>query len=169
MVHLDLGNLNLGSYNLPNDQRLKDVTADFVEAGVACTVADDLYALRWQKLIWNITFNGMSVVLDAQTDELVNLPSTCELARELMLEVIHAARHCGVAIPEKSVDGMIEMTKNMKVSYAPSMKLDFDNRRPMEIKAIYSNPLAEAARHGFQMTRVAMLEKQLQFIARNKY
>ena len=28
-------------------------------------VADDLLEMRWRKLVWNVPFNGLSVVLDA--------------------------------------------------------------------------------------------------------
>jgi 2-dehydropantoate 2-reductase len=48
--------------------------------------------------------------------------------------------------------------------YAPSMKLDFDTRRPLEIQSIYSNPLNIALEKGFLMSKVSMLEKQLMFI-----
>ena len=44
------------------------------------------------------------------------------------------------------------------------MKLDFDLKRPLEIGAIYSAPLAEAHSMGFDMPKVTMLEQQLRFI-----
>jgi 2-dehydropantoate 2-reductase len=35
---------------------------------------------RWRKLVWNIPFNGLTVVLNATTDHLMNNPETKELA-----------------------------------------------------------------------------------------
>ena len=61
---------------------------------------------------------------------------------------------------------MIDMTVKMK-PYAPSMKLDFDHRRPMEIEYIYSRPVQTAREAGFEVHKVAMLEKQLRFIQAN--
>ena len=45
-------------------------------AGVTATPVDDLETGRWQKLVWNIPFNGLSVVLDAGTDEMLADPVT---------------------------------------------------------------------------------------------
>jgi len=58
------------------------------------------------------------------------------------------------------------MTIKMK-PYAPSMKLDFDHRRAMEIAYIYSIPIETARKNGFEMSKVSMLEKQLRFIQHN--
>jgi 2-dehydropantoate 2-reductase len=62
---------------------------------------------------------------------------------------------------------MIDYTMSMK-PYSPSMKLDFDHRRPMEIEYIYSKPIQAARNAGFEMQKVAMLDKQLRFIEANR-
>ena len=43
-------------------------------------------------------------------------------------------------------------------------KLDFDRGRPMEIEYLYSRPIAEARKAGFEMPKLAMLEAELRFI-----
>ncbi len=163
ILHLDFGKLNLGNYRNSRPELLIQVCNDFLEAGISCHISDDLYTARWQKLVWNIPFNGMTVVLDATTDQLMRQEATRELAKEMMLEVIRGANHCGAKLDEKYAQNMIDMTVAM-TPYAPSMKLDYDFGRPMEIEAIYSRPVREAAKAGFDMKKVAMLEKQLLFI-----
>ena len=64
---------------------------------------------------------------------------------------------------EDYADRMLNMTRKMK-PYSPSMKVDFDHRRPMEIYYLYSRPIAAAQAHGFEMRRMRMLEEQLLFI-----
>lgn len=109
-------------------------------------------------------FNGMTVVLDTRTDRLLACPSTLQLVRGQMSEVIGAARALGVeGIDEAFADKMIRNTLAMK-PYSPSMKLDYDNRRPMEIYYLYTRPIAEARRAGFDMPRLSMLEAELKFI-----
>ena len=44
------------------------------------------------------------------------------------------------------------------------MKLDFDNRREMEIQGIYTNPIIAARDCGCHMKKVEMMEQQLRFI-----
>ncbi|MBW8325995.1 MAG: putative 2-dehydropantoate 2-reductase [Prolixibacteraceae bacterium] len=161
--HLDYGKLVIGSFNLTNPEVLKQVISDFQSAGVHAEFSPDLRMARWQKLVWNVPFNGMTVVLNTTTDRLMSNENTRELSRELMLEVIHGANCCGVPLKESLAQQMIDMTLKMK-PYAPSMKLDFDFRRPMEIEYIYSKPIETARNAGFEMHKVAMLEKQLRFI-----
>ena len=164
--HLDYGKLVIGSFNLTNPEVLKQVIPDFQSAGVHAEFSPDLRMARWQKLVWNVPFNGMTVVLNTTTDRLMSNENTRELSRELMLEVIHGANCCGVPLKESLAQQMIDMTLKMK-PYAPSMKLDFDFHRPMEIEYIYSKPIETARNAGFEMHKVAMLEKQLRFIQGN--
>ncbi len=161
--HLDYGKLNIASFNVADQAVLSQVVADFQQAGINADLLPDLKFARWQKLVWNIPFNGMTVVLNTTTDRIMANESTRELSKELMLEVIRGANACGVPLKESLAQQMIDMTLKMK-PYAPSMKLDFDNRRPMEIEYIYSKPIEAARKAGFEMHKISMLEKQLRFI-----
>ena len=109
-------------------------------------------------------FNGLTVVLNTQTDKLLQNSDTEHLIREMMQEVIGAAQHLGVQrIDPSYAEQMLEMTKAM-VPYSPSMKLDYDFHRPMEIHYLYTRPIQLASEAGFPMPRLAMLEAQLRFL-----
>lgn len=164
IAHLDYGKLNIGSYSCPDSSLLDAILADFQQAGIEAN-AVELKDARWMKLIWNIPYNGMTVVLNTTTDKLMSNPATEPLLREMMLEVIRAANRSGLKqnIDESYADQMLDMTRHM-TPYSPSMKLDYDTHRPLEIEYIYSRPVAEARKAGYDMTRVSMLEKQLKFI-----
>ncbi|MCQ2148080.1 MAG: hypothetical protein MJZ16_11260 [Bacteroidales bacterium] len=113
-------------------------------------------------------FNGMTVALETSTDKLLSNPSTCSLIREQMLEVIRAARHLGVhRIDESFADKMIANNLSMP-PYSPSMKLDYDFGRPMEIEYLYSRPIQIASEAGFSMPKLEMLEKMLRFKDKEK-
>jgi 2-dehydropantoate 2-reductase len=108
-------------------------------------------------------FNGMTVALDTSTDKLLNNPATRQLIYDQMMEVIGAANALGVeAITSEFADKMIEMTDAM-VPYSPSMKLDYDFHRPMEIYYLYTRPIEEARKAGFEMPKLSMLEAELKF------
>lgn len=161
--HQDLGKLTIAPYTPGAEQRTAEVIRDFTEAGVKAVTAEYLEA-RWKKQVWNMPFNGMTVALNTSTDALMANPSTAALLRAQMLEVIAAARALGVKnIDENFADLMLEMTAGMK-PYAPSMKLDHDFGRPMEIGAIYTEALRQAREAGCPMPRLEMLEAQLRFI-----
>jgi 2-dehydropantoate 2-reductase len=163
IAHLDYGKLNIGVFQGEIHTVLVQMKADFTEAGVPTEISSDLMTSRWQKLVWNIPYNGMTVVLNTTTDRLMREASTRQLSYELMLEVIAGARACGIEVKESFADKMMELTDSM-TPYAPSMKLDFDHKRPMEIEYIYSRPVKSAISAGYDMKKVAMLEAQLRFI-----
>lgn len=163
--HLDYGRLNLASFNLSGEAVLKQVCTDFENAGVPCQFSDNLNASRWQKLVWNIAYNGLTVVLNTTTDEVMRQPASRQIAADLMLEVVAGAQACGVGLSPDFASKMLAMTDKMK-PYAPSMKLDFDLKRPLEIEAIYPEPVRRAAAAGYRMQKVEMLAQQLQFIDR---
>ena len=160
--HLDYGRLDIGSYNVKNIAILEKVLDDLRAAEVPAEFSEDLKFARWRKLVWNVPFNGLTVVMNTTTDRLVAHDSMRHLVHEIMLEVIHGANRCGVGLKESLAQNMIDMTLKM-IPYAPSMKLDYDNRRPMEIEYIYSRTIETAARAGFYMPKTAMLENQLRF------
>lgn len=163
IAHLDYGRITIGSHQGDNEQVIKQVLSDFEEAGVPTAFAENLKLARWKKLVWNVPYNGMCVVLNTTTEQLMQHPKTYELMRVLMLEVIAAANACGVEIGSDFAQAMLDSTTKMR-PYAPSMKLDYDFRRPLEIEAIYTATISAAKEAGFDMSAVSVLERQLHFI-----
>lgn len=166
--HLDYGRIVFGEYGVneltPRVQRISD---DMVSAGIDAVTTDDLLLTRWRKLMWNIPFNGLSVVLDASTRELVDDPDAVAQVDAVIREVHTAAARCGVEIPSEMIEKTVEVTRSM-VAYDSSMRVDYLNRRPMEVEAIFGNPLRAASQHAAAMPRVEMLYRQLKFLdARN--
>ena len=157
--HLFYGNINIGNYSAPKPV-IDTLIADFDKAGVKAFDVDYLEA-RWKKAVWNMPFNGMSVVLNAQTDQLLADASTRALIKAQMMEVVMAANALGVEnIDEAFADKMIANTDAM-VPYSPSMKLDHDYHRPMEVSYLYTRPIQEAASAGVDMPLLKDLEQKL--------
>lgn len=157
--HLFYGNINIGNYSAPKPV-IDTLIADFDKAGVKAFDVDYLEA-RWKKAVWNMPFNGMSVVLNAQTDQLLADASTRTLIKAQMMEVVMAANALGVEnIDETFADKMIANTDAM-VPYSPSMKLDHDYHRPMEVYYLYTRPIQEAASAGVDMPLLKDLEQKL--------
>jgi 2-dehydropantoate 2-reductase len=166
--HLDYGLITLGDYRTDLQPagitpRLQRLTAELSSAGITAKPVEDLQLARWKKLVWNIPFNGLTVLHDALTDALLNASQTRALCRTLMEEVAAAARACARPIEDGFLDKMMADTKKMK-PYATSMKLDHDRGRPMEVEAIYGYPLRAARAAGVDMPETEKLYRQLQAI-----
>ncbi len=161
--HQCYGSINLGNYSCSDQERFEQLLNDFRNAEIP-TNNVEYHEARWRKAVWNMPFNGMTVAMNTQTNHLLAVPEMRQVIRNQMLEVIHAAWACGVkSIGEDYADQMIQFTLDM-VPYSPSMKLDFDFHRKMEIEYLYTRPIKIACEHGFTMPRMEMLEAQLRFL-----
>ena len=164
--HQCYGSVNLANYSCRDEALFTSVLNDFTNAGIdAASVPYE--EARWKKAVWNMPFNGMTVALNTRTDLLLKNPATRQLIRDLMMEVVEASRALGVTgVDEAFVEKMIDMTDNM-TPYSPSMKLDFDFHRPMEIHYLYTRPIEIARAAGYRMHKLEMLEAELRFLQNN--
>jgi 2-dehydropantoate 2-reductase len=162
--HLDYGAITLAAYaehvSPGITGEMQAVAADFREAGVEIRLEKDWRQARWRKLVWNVPFNGLCALLGADTARLMAEAPTRSLVRALMEEVLAGAAACGCPLPSDFPDKMLAATDAM-APYEPSMKLDRDSGRPMELHAIYGRTLEEIRRNGGQAPRMEALYAQL--------
>lgn len=142
--HLDYGKIIFGRYQ--HDAMVEDTHAgqqildDMRQSGIDANWTDDLAKARWRKLMWNIPFNGLSVALNASTNTIIGFPPSRALADTLIREVHRGAAACGITLDEAAIEQTMEHTETM-VPYDSSMRLDFLAGRPMEVQAIFANPI----------------------------
>jgi 2-dehydropantoate 2-reductase len=165
--HLGYGSIRFGQYHKSHPYRdapihLKTVSEIFAKAGVPVLVTENLEKARWEKLVWNMGFNGLSVILNATTGQMMQNDASLRLVKELMMEVIAGARACGYEVKDEFADSLLNTTRQMP-DYSPSMKLDFETGRSMEIECIYWRPIAAAEKHGFDMSKSKVIARQLDF------
>ena len=165
--HQFYGNINLANYSCRDEALMQAVVDEFREAGIETGLVE-YHEARWKKAGWNMPFNGMTVALLTQTDLLMKNPSTRQLIREQMMEVVNAAQHLGVKnVDAAFADKMIAMTDSM-IPYSPSMRLDYDFHRSMEIYYLYTRPIEMARAAGYRMPKLEMLEAELRFLEENR-
>ena len=163
--HIDYGRIVFGPYcNSPTTiAKAEKICGEMRDSGIEVQTSDDLNMIRWRKLMWNIPFNGLSVVLDASTDQLVSNEDSVELIRAIITEVHQAATACGATIAPEWIDKTIDHTRTMK-PYDSSMRLDYLAGRPMELQMILKNPIEAAHQAGVDMPKTEMLYQLLSFM-----
>ena len=166
--HLDYGQITLGEYAADYyaagiTERMRQIGEDFESAGILIELTEDLLLGRWKKLVWNIPYNGLSVILNATTAELMANVHTHKLVEQLMYEVLTGAKNSGRIIPDSFIQTMLDYTVKMK-PYRTSMKIDYDEHRPLEVEAIFGNPLRMAQAAGVNLPQISCLYWQLKFL-----
>lgn len=169
--HQALGTVKIGYHSGPSadgGRRLVEQGVSlFQAAGVEAVGMPDLAGARWQKLVWNVPFNGLSVLLGASTAELLGDSHARTLVQALMEEVMMGAVACGHAMPAGYAQQLLSLTESMP-DYWPSMYHDHVHHRPLETEVIYAAPLARARAEGCHLPRMEMLYQSLTYLS-NKH
>lgn len=171
ITHQALGAVNVGYHSGPaHDEATRMAIIEegaglFRSAGIDSQAMPNLHQARWQKLVWNIPYNGLSVLLGASTAPLMADADSRALIQALMAEVVQGAKACGHDIAPGYADFLFSMTEKMP-DYWPSMHHDLLHKRPLELEAIYARPLAAAKAAGCELPRIEALHRALVFIDR---
>ena len=154
--HMDHGLIRLGCYEPGHESDAAAIADLFNRSKIRCEVLADLRYGRWEKLIWNVPFNGLGAALDLTADRLIANSHGTSLVTDLMGEIIATARSIGVELPAELIRLKIEQTRTMG-AYKTSMQIDRQCGRPMEIEAIIAKPLAIAREQGVATPLLAVL------------
>jgi 2-dehydropantoate 2-reductase len=183
IVHLAHGQIMLGELTPTSGGRLDKIASTFRAAGIVCATTSNLAAARWEKLVWNIPFNGLGVAAAAgfeavntgvfssrvgpclTTDQLIADPRWESLVRQLMLEVIAAARAQGLPLTNALVEEKLNLTRSMG-PYKPSTLLDFERRQALELDSMFLEPLRRAKAAGATVPTLERLCAVLQGLDR---
>lgn len=156
--HQDGGRLTFGRYgNRPPKAEAEALCARFRQTPIKTRLVDNISFYRWQKLLWNVPFNSVSVAAGGlDTRQMVDDPEIEALCLALMHEVVAAARLDGVELTEEMCQGNMQYTRDF-VPYKTSMLLDYEAGRPMELDAIVGNIVSFAAERGLELPRLAAI------------
>lgn len=174
--HIDHGTVVIGEFGRWPEPRTHDIASMFRNAGVRCKVTENLAQAHWEKLTWNIPFNGLGVASAAgkegvwtgklradaasgpcqTTDKLLSDPDWEKLVRELIREVIQAARALGFKLDDELEEKQIKRTLSMG-AYKPSTLIDFERGQPLELESLFLEPLRRAQSAGVEAPRLAAL------------
>ena len=153
----DYGHIVIGEYRRKPQSRTHDVAAEFKRGGIQCNVIENLALERWRKLVWNIPFNGLSILAGGiDTAAILHDEGLRRTTLGLMDEVIGAANRCGYPLEHSAAYEQMKRTETMG-AYKPSTLLDWEAGRPLEIEGIWGEPLCRATAAGANMPRLEIV------------
>lgn len=164
--HFGHGALSIGEHSGFAQPRTHEVVGEWRRCGVNARVVGDLRTERWRKLVWNIPFNGLAVTTGGLTTDLILAdPALAAEVRALMAEVIATANALGCELPEAEAEAQIARTHPMG-AYKPSTLLDHQAGRPLELAAIWGEPLRVAREQGVSVPHLEKLVAKLEALSR---
>ncbi|MBK1878857.1 2-dehydropantoate 2-reductase [Pelagicoccus mobilis] len=160
------GSVSIGPSDGADASEAETLVSVFSEAGVKARFEPDLLGIQWKKLVWNVPFNGLAIAAGGVcTDVIVESPELCSEAKALMEEIMAAANQFGYTFRDGFADYQIEITQPMG-PYRPSSMIDFVEGRPVEVEAIWGEPLRQAKAAGVAMPKLEMLYALLKRICK---
>ncbi|CAO1623157.1 unnamed protein product [Sympodiomycopsis kandeliae] len=114
--------------------------------------------IRWHKLIINSAFNPSSILsggkgnadmITFSNEMRIHIHSCMEEIYQTAPKIFNQPFPSGLATP----DAILKSTERNKGA-KPSMLIDWQNGRPLELEVILGNPVRIAREHGFEMPRL---------------
>ena len=154
VLHHGNGMLQMGVYPRGISPALRRLAEAFNASKVKCEMMEDIVFTRWNKLLWNLPYNPVSVLAGGATTARMSRRDELEkLCRDLMCEVIRVANAAGVKLTESLAEKQLEYTRNFP-PYKTSMLQDYEAGRALEVEAILGNTLRVARKYGVEVPRI---------------
>jgi 2-dehydropantoate 2-reductase len=137
-----------GELDGSRSERVTGLLAEFRKAEIDTDLADDIRVVLWDKFAYLCALAGLTAVARLPIDELLAVPETRNLFRQVVREVALVARAEGVELAEDIVDQKTAFAETLGPDSYSSLHHDLVTGRRLELDALHGELTRRAARHG---------------------
>lgn len=159
--HNGRGELIIGAS--PESEALAKLLSD---AGVPTTIADNIDAVQWSKLINNCAYNALSAVAGIAYGEMFKVAGVPDIVTDAVTECMAVARACGVALPADLLDKTLGLAASMPLQQS-STSQDLARGKPSEIDFLNGFIVRKGAEHGIPTPTNHALQVMVKLIERS--
>jgi 2-dehydropantoate 2-reductase len=131
----------------------------------------ELQAVRFHKTSWNLAFGVLCILTNMDTLALLEDPGTFSALGKLFNEVfLVASKHLNIEFPPPglfTVSEYLERSRGIG-AYRPSIQVDHDNHRAMEIEVIIGNVYRIAQDFGLDVPLIEFGYQSLRMVQRKR-
>ena len=120
--------------NTPNE-RLEQLRTAYERVGVRASIAEDIRAALWEKLLFVGPFGGVGAVTRAPAGVFRSLPETRALLEGAMAEIVAVARAQGSILTDESLARAFAIVDGSPEEATASMQRDILAGRPSELES----------------------------------
>jgi len=135
------------------------IGADFIRAGIACTVSVEVKRFIWQKACFNVAMNALCALVNGSPGLLQEFADGNALAHQIADEALEVATRCGVSVDVSRVHGLIDYACVNHTWHRPSMLQDVKHGRLTEIDALNGYIELAARQHGLEVPLNRMMAR----------
>lgn len=130
------GRVKLVIGSLSSQTDVASIIGVLQEAGIDCKESNRIMARKWNKLMWNATFNPLSAVSGARVGEILDDEQLYKTAKKICEEVVEVGIRKGFSLdPEATISTIFSRAEFAK-QHQTSMLQDRLRGKPMEVEAM---------------------------------
>lgn len=148
----------VGELDKRKSSRTLELVDMFQHSGVDIKISEDIRADFWNKLVWNASFNPISVLTGKTVDRI--LIEDIDLLKNMMSEVREVALACGINIRKDTVEFNLERSKGFH-GFKTSMLQDFEKGKPIELDALVGVVIRKAKEKNILVPNIERVYNQL--------
>ena len=127
------------------------------EAGIDAHVTDDIRRVLWDKYAFLCALAGLTAVTRMPIDELMRVPESRELFRQMVREAVIVARAEGVDLGDGLADEKTEFAASLEPGGFSSLHHDLVTGRRIELDALHGELVRRASRHNLSVPVTAIV------------
>jgi len=132
LKHTGSGKITFGKlFKEYSDEKSLFLKKIFDDAVIENCISDNIKKNLWTKLVWNASFNAVSVALNATVMEMIESEHAVYLLRGAMNEVLQTADAQGLIIDKSIIDNFLDKNTNIG-EFKTSMLQDFEKGKMLE-------------------------------------
>ncbi len=130
--HYKKGALAIGELMGHKSQRVLRIAELFTQAGIPCSVVEDIRRSKWEKMCWNCVFNPLTVILTDRVAKALDHPEMLSVIRQIVGEVAAVSAGCKVPLAPDIAEQVVRWTQELRDIHT-SMYDDWKAGRRTEI------------------------------------
>jgi 2-dehydropantoate 2-reductase len=119
----------------------------FQVAGIDCRLTESILERKWNKLLWNVTFNPLSAAARATVGEILDCEDLRATAERVLKEAVQIGTACGVEISQHVIDHIFPGAEQVR-NHKTSMLQDRERGKKMEMESLCGFFVRKAASLG---------------------
>lgn len=127
--------LVIGSLDERGQGSLMEVSSLLKKAGLEAHVSNQIADIKWKKLLWNVTFNPLTALLETQVGEILDNDDLKSTAIQICKEASNVARSLGIAIDDQFYEQILTQG-SLARNHQTSMLQDRLKGKRMEVESI---------------------------------
>jgi 2-dehydropantoate 2-reductase len=126
-------------------------------ARIDAQVTDDIRRVLWNKYAFLCALAGLTAVTRIPIDELMRVPETRELFRQMVREAVLVARADGIDLGDELVDQQAEFAASLEPGSFSSLHHDLVSGRRLELDALHGELVRRASGHNLSVPVTAIV------------